>query len=157
MTECGDCYDVFLGALREKKLGEMANVIDSDPEQKEVKTERPITRSQRAKVEKGAMEEDHLDIWSSEHDFLVAEFKNHLGDLIMKLFCKMIIDSDDKEKIRREIRDNYNVGGATCLVEILANRGEHVLPRIIKVLKPTYNKIANRLEDRLAELKLERL
>ncbi|KAK6184415.1 hypothetical protein SNE40_001928 [Patella caerulea] len=103
------------------------------------------------------MKEDHLDIWNSEQEFLVTEFKNHLEGLITKFFSQMIIDSDDKEKIKREIRDNYNVAGATCLVEILAERGEHVLPRIIKALKPTYNKVANRLEDRLAELKSERL
>ncbi|KAK6189967.1 hypothetical protein SNE40_001926 [Patella caerulea] len=155
MTECGDCYDAFLEALREKKLEEMANLIDSDPGRNEVKRERPITRSQRAKVEKGEMQEDHFNIWNSEQDFLVTEFKSHLGDLITKFFSQMIIDSDDKEKIRREIKDNYNVGGATRLVEILGERGEHVLPRIVKVLKPTYNKIANRLEDRLAELKLD--
>ncbi|KAK6184421.1 hypothetical protein SNE40_006896 [Patella caerulea] len=98
------------------------------------------------------MKPEHLEIWTELQEFLINEFKNNPEELMRILFSQKIIDTDDKEMARKEKRENLNKGVATKLVEILCDRGDMVLPRIIKALKPTYGKVAKRLEKQLANL-----
>ncbi|XP_050411085.1 uncharacterized protein LOC126825496 [Patella vulgata] len=101
----------------------------------------------------GRMREPHYsEIWIPNNENLVKDFKNHLGDVMGKLFQAFIINDDDKTTINGI---NDNVDAARKLVDILAERGENVLGRIIKALKPKYD-IAKRLDVQFTKINLHK-
>ncbi|KAK6184424.1 hypothetical protein SNE40_006898 [Patella caerulea] len=95
-------------------------------------------------------EPDYSEIWIPNNENLVKNFKYSLGEVMGRLFQGFVISDDDVTTIKR-ISLTDNVDAARKLVEILPERGEDVLRRIIKALQPEYD-IANILDQQLKEL-----
>ncbi|KAK6190244.1 hypothetical protein SNE40_002159 [Patella caerulea] len=171
MNECSDCYDQFLEALREKGFAQIADRIDSGIDDSrpingsiQIKTEpisshsmpnrdrKPDIKTNPGHVERGQMRSDHFEIWTRLHEHTVQHFSTQLREVTKKMAAEQIISEDDMEIINRETKENYNVGGATKLVEILGERGDLVLPRIKNALRNINNKVAYWIEDELNEL-----
>ncbi|KAK6189969.1 hypothetical protein SNE40_001927 [Patella caerulea] len=99
-------------------------------------------------TESGSMKDSHERLWISMTERIVYQLQHDLDDAMMRLYQAWIIDLDDKNRINKISKEKQEVDAARELVDLLRNRGDNVLERIIKALKPKFN-IAKELEYEL--------